>query len=716
MVLLANKIGLVIRNPQSVFTNGCVQQAVFLKQLIVSLGFPCDYIGVEESFQTFPITNEPIKIVTKNTKLSNYKLFIFVSLHLNPQNDKDIIDNIKSHNIKCVNLVCGNLYILHHEEFVFNKHNILYAHDTHTIYDEYWVLEMYPFMTDYITLLTGKPAYLLPYIWNDTIIKLHTKGLNISTDYHEISRNKINILIYEPNMSIHKTSFIPLLIAESYQKKYGDNLNKVFVFCGNKVLKESNHEFVQRLEIYKTQKLEAYDRMIMPNTIALIKENNNYINVVVSHNIMNNLNFLHLEMLTIDVPIIHNCEPFKENQLYYDDYSSSKAMDLIEWVRTDFYLNSDYRTNAFNIKNKFHPHKYERQEIYKAHIERITNVYVRDDKSNILGVTLPLVENIVRMIDIIHKQPSFDNMVFYSGLGLTILVSRQEEYKSLRGTLYNLKYVNNILPVEIVYNDLITPTIEVKENILKDEGLPFKTVMLNLANNDTKLVNEPNVYMGIVFSNFEKGMIIQPGTRFSCKNTPTTLIDKYMNEEGNSLMYYPSYEKISYLDNLDKNIHENICKDLKLEPLNKHNEYINSSNMIYFNKRDVNCLKVLGAMCELIKLNKHVSLNVNLIDVVCRLMYGNNNSKISKQCNIYGYMENIFNGLGTYYSDPETKEIDLCLSYCEFDSKDKKLLSIDCIEHNLKIKKDDTEYLKFCGKFPAKTIPKKLTSFLFQNE
>lgn len=716
MVLLANKVGLVIRNPQSVFTNGCVQQAVFLKQLIVSLGFPCDYIGVEESFQTFPITNEPIKIVTKNTKLSNYKLFIFVSLHLNPQNDKDVIDNIKSHNIKCVNLVCGNLYILHHEEFVFNKHNILYAHDTHTIYDEYWVLEMYPFMTDYITLLTGKPAYLLPYIWNDTIIKLHTKGLNISTDYHEISRNKINILIYEPNMSIHKTSFIPLLIAESYQKKYGDNLNKVFVFCGNKVLKESNHEFVQRLEIYKTQKLEAYDRMIMPNTIALIKENNNYINVVVSHNIMNNLNFLHLEMLTIDVPIIHNCEPFKENQLYYDDYSSSKAMDLIEWVRTDFYLNSDYRTNAFNIKNKFHPHKYERQEIYKAHIERITNVYVRDDKSNILGVTLPLVENIVRMIDIIHKQPSFDNMVFYSGLGLTILVSRQEEYKRLRSTLYNLKYVNNILPVEIVYNDLITPTIEVKENILKDEGLPFKTVMLNLANNDTKLVNEPNVYMGIVFSNFEKGMIIQPGTRFSCKNTPTTLIDKYMNEEGNSLMYYPSYEKISYLDNLDKNIHENICKDLKLEPLNKHNEYINSSNMIYFNKRDVNCLKVLGAMCELIKLNKHVSLNVNLIDVVCRLMYGNNNSKISKQCNIYGYMENIFNGLGTYYSDPETKEIDLCLSYCEFNSRDKKLISIDCIEHNLKIKKDDTEYLKFCGKFPAKTIPKKLTSFLFQNE
>lgn len=710
MVLLANKIGLVIRNPQSVFTNGCVQQAVFLKQLIVSLGFPCDYIGVEESFQTFPITHEPIKIVNKNTKLSNYKLFIFVSLHLNPQHDKDVIENIRRHNIKCVNLVCGNLYILHHEEFVFNKHNILYAHDSNTIYDEYWVLEMYPFITDYITLLTGKPAYLLPYIWNDTIIKMHTKTLNITTDYHEVSRNKINILIYEPNMSIHKTSFIPLLIAESYQKKYGEYLNKVFVFCGNRVLKEGNHEFVQRLDIYKTQKLEAYDRMIMPNTIALIKENNNYINVVISHNIMNSLNFLHLEMLTIDIPIIHNCEPFKDNQLYYDDYSSSKAMDLVEWVRTDFYLNSDYRSNAFNIKNKFHPHKYERQEVYKAHIERITNVYVRDDKASTLGVTLPLVENIVRMIEVIHKQPSFDNMLFYSGEGLTILLSTQDEYNSLKVTLNNLKNINNVLPVEIVYHDLITPTNEVKSNILTNLVLPFKVVTLNLADNDAKLVNEPNVYMGIVFSNFEKGILMQPGTRFLSKNTPNMLIDAHINEQTNSLMYYPSYEKISYLDKLDKSIHENICKDLKLEPLNKHNEYINTSGVIYYNKRDVNCLKVLGTMCELVKLNKHVSINVNLVDVVCRLTYGNNNSKISKQCNIYGYMENTFNGLGTYYNDPETKEIDICISRCDFPSKDKKLITINCIEHNLKIKKENsTSHLKFSGKFPAKNLPKKLT-------
>ena len=50
------------------------------------------------------------------------------------------------------------------------QHNILEKF-LHSFYDEYWVLEMYAFMTEYIELITDKPTYLLPYVWNDTILK-----------------------------------------------------------------------------------------------------------------------------------------------------------------------------------------------------------------------------------------------------------------------------------------------------------------------------------------------------------------------------------------------------------------------------------------------------------------------------------------------------------------------------------------------------------------
>ena len=106
-----------------------------------------------------------------------------------------IINNIKKHGIVCVNVLCGNLFILHQEEFVFGQHNILEKF-LHSFYDEYWVLEMYAFMTEYIELITDKPTYLLPYVWNDTILKkyLMNHKLEITIDYHQVCREKINIL------------------------------------------------------------------------------------------------------------------------------------------------------------------------------------------------------------------------------------------------------------------------------------------------------------------------------------------------------------------------------------------------------------------------------------------------------------------------------------------------------------------------------------------
>ena len=41
--------------------------------------------------------------------------------------------------------------------------------------------------------------------------------------------------------------------------------------------------------------------------------------VVLSGNIRNNLNFIHLECMYLQIPIIHNCLPYQDNGLYYCD-------------------------------------------------------------------------------------------------------------------------------------------------------------------------------------------------------------------------------------------------------------------------------------------------------------------------------------------------------------------------------------------------------------
>jgi hypothetical protein len=711
MVFLSHKIGLVVRKPECNFTNGCVQQAAFIKELITSIGYECDYISIEEDFKNFPDTNEPVKFINSFTKLSNYKLFIYVSLHMDCVQNKDIIENIKKYDIKCINLICGNLFILHQEEFVFDKHHILSTHLNDTLYDEFWILEMYPFMTEYIKLLTGKPTYLLPYVWNDTIIKKYISKakLDIDTDYHEISRNKINILIYEPNMSIHKTSLVPLLIAEKYQKQYGDKLHKVYVFCGNIVLKEFNNDFIQKLDIYKTKKIESYNRMIMPETIKLIKENNNYINVVVSHNIMNSLNFLHLEMMSLDIPIIHNCEPFKENQLYYDDFTMTSAVDMIEWVRNDFFINSTYRTHAYNIKNKFHPHTFERQETYKSHIERITQIYMDEDKHNI-GSTSPLIDSFTRVSSFIYKQTNLENTLFYTGVGIIIMLSGKHEYNLLRFTLNNLVKIKNSLRVEIICLNEITSIIEVNTICKSIPQNYFVTEVLNLSN-DTTYDNEPNIYMACVFSNFESGILIKPGSIFV--TSPSKLIEENVSDKHNSFTFYTSYSKMNSLEKLDNNIHNFMLKSLGLESNNEY-DLVNCIGMFYFNKKDLNCLKVLGTMCELIKLNKHLVDNVNILDIICKLNYGNHDSKIKTNCYVYGEINKIFQGYGLYYAS-ETNEFEIMIANHIFNENSHKKIIVNCTERKINIKESPDKFLIFSGKVPAKKMPDKIISFATQN-
>jgi hypothetical protein len=603
--------------------------------------------------------------------------------------------------IKCVNVVCGNLFVLHQEEFVHGVHNIIHNFVNYTLYDEYWVLEMYPFLTEYIKLLTDKPAFLLPYVWSDTVIKkyiLYNK-LNVEFDYHEVSRNKINILIYEPNMSVHKTALIPLLIAENYSLRYPGKLHKVFVFCGTNVVTLMNQNFIQNLNIFKNGYLEAYDRMIMPNTLELIKSNNNFINVVVSHNIMNNLNFLHLEMMTLDIPIIHNCEPFKQNKLYYDDYSLTCAVDLVDWVRTDFYLNSDYRTNVYEVKNKFHPHTFHRQETYKAHIQRITGVYLQEPHDE-LGTTVQLVDSFAKITSFIHQQHQLENILFYNDVGIVILLTNENELDLLTATLHNLVSCENKLRVEIVTSNEIIDILKIDHICKQIKQNNFVIDVLNLAD-DTDASQEPNPFMACVFSNFEYGIFIEPGTLFI--QTPINMIEYYLNNEKNSFSFMSSCFKFNSLQKIDKDIFTSISTSLRLDHIDTY-EHINHVNILFFNKKDVTCLKILGTMCELRKINAYLVDHVNILDIVCALNYGNKYSKIKESPFVYGIVDDKFKGYGLCYKCDNTFGI-LTQKHQLPIQQDTKYVIIPTDDNKIKPKYVDDTYIGFTGKVPARKMP-----------
>lgn len=345
------KVCICIKKPSNLFTNGCFQQSLFLWKTLNNIqGIECDMVSVEPEYTKFDenLGDQDIIYLTSES-VKQYRIVFTLSLTLNPTNEMEILKTMKKNNIKLIDVLCGNLYILLQEEFTFGVHNIMKNYRNEHI-DEVWVLEMYAYAQNFLQMVYDKPVKVLKYVWGPDIIQKYISLNNIDPVPKELKNNKINICIYEANMSLHKNAFIPLLIAENFLKRFPNRLNKCYMFCKENM---KNNGFYEKLELCKQGKFEYHSRMIMPTTIHTLNKSTGFKTVVLSNTMLNNLNFLHLELLYMGIPIVHNCLPFN-NGLYYDSFKLNDAVDLLEKARieqVDTKLNGEI-INRFHYDNK----------------------------------------------------------------------------------------------------------------------------------------------------------------------------------------------------------------------------------------------------------------------------------------------------------------------------------------------------------------------------
>ena len=494
-------------------------------------------------------------------------------------------------------------------------------------------------------------------------------------------------------MSIHKSSLIPLLIADDYNKKFKDKVNKVYVFCGDEVIRKKNHGFITSLSLYQEKKLESYGRIVMPSIITLIKNSNPYINVVVSHNILNTLNFLHLECMTLDIPIIHNCKPFEENNLYYDDYSTTSAVELIEKVRTNFFINSKYRNAKYKIHKEFHPSNFERQHVYKSHIERVTGIEIDSEKK--LGPAENLIHLFTKVSKFI-KTRKIETSLFYTGAGIIILIQSIEQIESLKRTILSLNEIKNTYRVEVIYH-----SNEINKEDIVCQSIGYTIDYLNISNEFDTLEDKPNAYMSCVYSTFTKGIYIECGSIFI--ENPKHLMDKYINDEHNSLCFFPSHTRIKHMSSIDQDVQYRLAKSVTPFPISTM-DFISDDKVLFFNKQNENCNKVLATMCELYKVNAYMTTNLNILGIVCELNFENDKSRLEVNQQLLGEIDERFRGCAFCI------ENSIVFCYNAFSQNNKKVM-IDLQNDDIDLSKQDN-YFVFSGKANGKRVPKELIRYL----
>ena len=382
---MSNKIGICIKEFDSIFTNGCAQQGYFVLKSFRKAGFEVDFVSIEDKLKRFEVIDEPVYNICNIDKLKEYKLIMFSSLIVDQYK---LLNQMKLLGIKIANLMVGNFYIINCEEFVFNVHNNVISDMNNEYVDEIWLMPMYTHVKEYIEGITKKPVKISPYVWDNEIITSYASIKNISPEYKLIKNSEtIDIIIMEPNLSIHKTSLPILVMLNQYFLKYPDRLGTIHMF-GIPKRNENCLKCIKHLDIVKCKKILLYQRTLSLEIFHRLKHSNiKYL--MISNNIRNGLNFIHLECFTLNIPIIHNCKPYKSSGFFYED-SDEKT----EYNKAIEYINNVYDNKALNDKKgcldillKYHSHNKTNVNNYKKLAEDLIathkpNIYELNDIFN----------------------------------------------------------------------------------------------------------------------------------------------------------------------------------------------------------------------------------------------------------------------------------------------------------------------------------------------
>ena len=413
------KVGFFIKGQEELFSNGCNQQALFVYQTFMEIE------DMECLFFTYKTkTNNFLGIPTYDIKedenlLLSLDILIFLS---NSFSEKGLIKKLKLANVSLVDYNCGNILYILKEDIIFGKHNYITENLIEKMRnnDQYWVIPNYSKDIHFYKSLCRDDAkvYTAPYVWNTDILKLYTKSNDISWCINNSDKEKY-IIVAEPNMQITKNCLMPLLICNDLYKTYRNI--KVMVLCkpGTKTFEI----FCKNLQIHQDNKVEYYPRIQFYEVLRQLKEKQRDV-FILSHHKDNPLNFLHLETLYLNYPLIHNCERYTNAGYYYKTIQQA-SLKLREAMMIHANNINNYKTETQKVLYTFSPKNPTNQFIYKRYLDElmenkiIKNVNEKIQKNEIVNRNIKVK---------IEKKKNIFNFLKYKEKKIKLVSLLDDEY------------------------------------------------------------------------------------------------------------------------------------------------------------------------------------------------------------------------------------------------------------------------------------------------
>lgn len=191
------------------------------------------------------------------------------------------------------------------------------------------------------------PAYVGNYVWDPRFIQGHI-DLLVKQDpeiytgkYKPNEKKEKRLSTMEPNINMVKTSLVPIIITEQFYRKHPQLLDKLNVFCGEKIRKKPDMvNFVKNLDSYQAKKMFFEARY--PTVWTLQK----HTDIVLSHQNQCELNYLYLDSAWMGYPLVHNSPFMKDLGWYYEENDVDTAVKHLSYIAEHFdeneFINEEY--------------------------------------------------------------------------------------------------------------------------------------------------------------------------------------------------------------------------------------------------------------------------------------------------------------------------------------------------------------------------------------
>lgn len=340
-------ITIILKDPKkdSPFSNGIRQNVILLQELYKK----CKNVNNSYIINSANINPEDYKSTfwepySKNiisVKEAENLCDVIVLCHGN-LSKKEFIE-LENLNKKIVFQVLGSELSIFNEKVLFDdKSTGLY--DKNNNLDAIWVSpHFYERDKHFFEQIHKCPVFEAPYVWSPKFMEPDIQKYeqkNKTANYAPVNSKK-RISTMEPNLNMGKTCIIPIVISEKLYNRNPDLIDKVNMFGTDRIKKKRDFvQFVNRMDCYKNNK------MFFESRYPIVWSLKNHTDIVLSHQVHWDLNYLYLDAAWLGYPVVHNSSMMKDLGWYYPENNATIAVEHLEYVIRNF-DNLEYPNNKY---------------------------------------------------------------------------------------------------------------------------------------------------------------------------------------------------------------------------------------------------------------------------------------------------------------------------------------------------------------------------------